>query len=108
MTIIEELMTKQQDEFLDHFARLGVFSKVQTLMGSGMEPEVDVIKSQEDATCSKNLRGNGSCNFTCSTFSLIQLLRSPTIIVNRATRGREGNLTREGISLARLEHLPWA
>lgn len=68
LTIIEELMTKQQDEFLDHFARLGVFSKVQTLMGSGMETEVDVIKSQEDATCSKNLRGNEGCILFAGTF----------------------------------------
>ncbi|XP_037821769.1 E3 ubiquitin-protein ligase Ufd4 isoform X3 [Lucilia sericata] len=35
LTIIEELMSKTQDEFLDHFARLGVFSKVQALI----EPE---------------------------------------------------------------------
>ncbi|XP_036321102.1 E3 ubiquitin-protein ligase Ufd4 isoform X1 [Rhagoletis pomonella] len=35
LNIIEELMSKTQDEFLDHFARLGVFSKVQALM----EPE---------------------------------------------------------------------
>ncbi|XP_055386638.1 E3 ubiquitin-protein ligase Ufd4 isoform X2 [Condylostylus longicornis] len=33
LTIIEELMSKTQDEFLDQFARLGVFSKVQALMG---------------------------------------------------------------------------
>lgn len=58
LTIIEELMSKGQEEFLDHFARLGVFSKVQSLMGSGgVEPEVDVIKSQEDATCSRAVKG---------------------------------------------------
>ncbi|XP_038107081.1 E3 ubiquitin-protein ligase Ufd4 isoform X3 [Culex quinquefasciatus] len=33
LTIIEELMSKTQNDFLDHFARLGVFSKVQALMG---------------------------------------------------------------------------
>lgn len=32
-------MSKTQDEFLDHFARLGVFSKVQALM----EPENEII-----------------------------------------------------------------
>lgn len=48
LTIIEELMTKKQEEFLDHFARLGVFSKVQSLMGSSSDSEVDVIKSQDD------------------------------------------------------------
>ncbi|XP_067621577.1 E3 ubiquitin-protein ligase Ufd4 isoform X2 [Eurosta solidaginis] len=41
LTIIEELMSKTQDEFLDHFARLGVFSKVQALM----EPENEAIDS---------------------------------------------------------------
>lgn len=57
LTIIEELMTKRQEEFLDHFARLGVFSKVQMLMGSGIEPDIDVIKSQEDASCSRTVKG---------------------------------------------------
>ena len=54
LTIIEELMSKRQDEFLDHFARLGVFSKVQTLMRPGCDNEVDIIKSQNEAkTCEK-------------------------------------------------------
>lgn len=54
LTIIEELMSKTHDEFLDHFARLGVFSKVQALMGpSGIESgETDVIKSQEEGAAS--------------------------------------------------------
>lgn len=58
-------MTKRQEEFLDHFARLGVFSKVQALMGSNVETESDVIKSQEDATCSRSPKGkwkNGGRN----------------------------------------------
>lgn len=41
-------MSKKQEEFLDHFARLGVFSKVQALMGSGSDNEGEVIKSQDD------------------------------------------------------------
>ena len=40
-------MSKTQDEFLDHFARLGVFSKVQALMGSNNESDSDVIKSSD-------------------------------------------------------------
>ncbi|XP_017857411.1 PREDICTED: E3 ubiquitin-protein ligase HECTD1 [Drosophila arizonae] len=32
LNIIEELMCKTQEEFIEHFARLGVFSKVQALM----------------------------------------------------------------------------
>lgn len=35
-------MSKTQDVFLDHFARLGVFSKVQTLMGGGVGSNTDV------------------------------------------------------------------
>uniref|UniRef100_A0A1B6DIC7 E3 ubiquitin-protein ligase n=1 Tax=Clastoptera arizonana TaxID=38151 RepID=A0A1B6DIC7_9HEMI len=34
LQIIEDLMTKAQDIFLDHFARLGVFCKVLQLVGS--------------------------------------------------------------------------
>lgn len=33
LQIIQDLMTKAQDIFLDHFARLGVFSKVLQLAG---------------------------------------------------------------------------
>lgn len=40
LTIIEELMNKTQDEFLDHFARLGVFSKVQSLVDSENENDI--------------------------------------------------------------------
>lgn len=36
-------MSKTEDEFLDHFARLGVFSKVQFLMGSETEPTVNTV-----------------------------------------------------------------
>lgn len=46
-------MSKRQDEFLDHFARLGVFSKVQTLMRTGCDNEVDIIKSQNEAKTSE-------------------------------------------------------
>lgn len=47
LVIIEELMSKTQEEFLDNFARLGVFAKVQSLMGSSAETEVDSIKSND-------------------------------------------------------------
>ncbi|XP_018579699.1 E3 ubiquitin-protein ligase Ufd4 isoform X5 [Anoplophora glabripennis] len=33
LSIIQDLMTKSQDIFLDHFARLGIFTKVQGLAG---------------------------------------------------------------------------
>jgi E3 ubiquitin-protein ligase HECTD1 len=51
-------MNKRQEEFLDHFARLGVFSKVQSLMGSNGESDSgDVIKSQDEPTSSKACKG---------------------------------------------------
>lgn len=33
LAIIQDLMVKAQEIFLDHFARLGIFSKVQSLAG---------------------------------------------------------------------------
>lgn len=36
-------MSKTEDEFLDHFARLGVFSKVQFLMGSESDPAINTV-----------------------------------------------------------------
>ncbi|GAB0092249.1 E3 ubiquitin-protein ligase Ufd4 [Sergentomyia squamirostris] len=61
LTIIEELMSKTHDEFLDHFARLGVFSKVQSLMGTPSTVSIvtgeagadnDVIRSQDEGAAS--------------------------------------------------------
>lgn len=43
-------MSKTQDEFLDQFARLGVFSKVQALMG----PENENEKLQTSNTTATN------------------------------------------------------
>lgn len=48
LIIIEEMMSKTKDEFLDHFARLGVFSKVQALIGTTTEVEVEQIKATEE------------------------------------------------------------
>lgn len=42
-------MLKTKNVFLDHFARLGVFSKVQSLMDDGSESEGSVIKSPTDS-----------------------------------------------------------
>lgn len=55
MIVIEELMSKTNDLFLDHFARLGVFSKVQALMGPSSDNDTDVIgsKLQEDGAVGK-------------------------------------------------------
>lgn len=36
-------MSKTEDEFLDHFARLGVFSKVQFLMGSESDQAINTV-----------------------------------------------------------------
>lgn len=45
--IIQDLMVKAQDIFLDHFARLGIFSKVQALAGP---PESQEINEDEQST----------------------------------------------------------
>jgi hypothetical protein len=52
-------MNKRQEEFLDHFARLGVFSKVQSLMGgSSGDSDSDVIKSHDEPpTTSRAAKG---------------------------------------------------
>lgn len=57
LIIIEEMMSKTKDEFLDHFARLGVFSKVQALIGTASEVEVEQIKSQEEQQPAKSSKG---------------------------------------------------
>lgn len=49
MNILEEIMLKTGNEFLDNFARLGVFSKVQALMDDDSESESSVIKSPTDS-----------------------------------------------------------
>jgi hypothetical protein len=49
LQIIEDLMTKAKDIFLDHFARLGVFSKVLQLAG----PQ-DSSMNETQAICKKD------------------------------------------------------
>lgn len=48
--MIQDLMIKGKDEFLEHFARLGVFSKVAALAGPqevAPEPEAESNQSEE-------------------------------------------------------------
>ncbi|XP_046415762.1 E3 ubiquitin-protein ligase HECTD1 isoform X1 [Neodiprion fabricii] len=47
LQMIQDLMVKGKDEFLEHFARLGVFSKVATL---ATEPESETSQSGEEQT----------------------------------------------------------
>lgn len=54
LTIIEELMSKTSDVFLDHFARLGVFSKIHTLIGT-TEEEANFAKTLEERPKEENL-----------------------------------------------------
>ncbi|XP_052130677.1 E3 ubiquitin-protein ligase HECTD1 isoform X3 [Frankliniella occidentalis] len=51
LQIIQDLMEKAQDAFLDHFARLGVFSKVLALVGprDGQDPIVTAVKEEEES-----------------------------------------------------------
>ncbi|XP_062549270.1 E3 ubiquitin-protein ligase Ufd4 isoform X2 [Armigeres subalbatus] len=72
LTIIEELMSKTQNDFLDHFARLGVFSKVQSLMGeNGFSVDGDnndVIKSQDESkTSTQETAAAGSTTASSTT-----------------------------------------
>ena len=48
LQIIQDLMEKAQDAFLDHFARLGVFAKVLALVGprEGQDSIVSAIKEE--------------------------------------------------------------
>lgn len=50
LQMIQDLMIKGKDEFLEHFARLGVFSKVAALAGpqdAAPEPEAESNQSEE-------------------------------------------------------------
>ncbi|XP_076765920.1 ubiquitin fusion-degradation 4-like isoform X7 [Xylocopa sonorina] len=50
LQMIQDLMIKGKDEFLEHFARLGVFSKVAALAGpqeTAPEPEAESNQSEE-------------------------------------------------------------
>jgi hypothetical protein len=50
LQIIQDLMTKAQDIFLDHFARLGVFSKVLQLAGPQDAQELQSNKKDENVS----------------------------------------------------------
>ncbi|XP_067009629.1 E3 ubiquitin-protein ligase HECTD1 isoform X3 [Anabrus simplex] len=48
LQIIQDLMSKAQDIFLDHFARLGVFSKVMQLAGPQEPQDTHINKKDEN------------------------------------------------------------
>lgn len=51
LQMIQDLMVKGKDEFLEHFARLGVFSKVAALAGSletTPEPDIELSATGEE------------------------------------------------------------
>lgn len=50
LQVIQDLMTKAQDIFLDHFARLGVFSKVLQLAGPQDTQESQSNKKDENVS----------------------------------------------------------
>ncbi|XP_015172356.1 PREDICTED: E3 ubiquitin-protein ligase HECTD1 isoform X6 [Polistes dominula] len=53
LQMIQDLMIKGKDEFLEHFARLGVFSKVASLAGpqeTAPEPETEQNQSGQEQT----------------------------------------------------------
>ncbi|XP_058125549.1 E3 ubiquitin-protein ligase Ufd4 isoform X1 [Anopheles coustani] len=101
LTIIEELMSKTQNDFLDHFARLGVFSKVHALMG---EPSFadgndnnDVIKSSSDetkppvaaaavevTTAGQGSSSGGGAGVTLTTTATPSSAAAPTVAVEDA------------------------
>ncbi|EDW64541.1 E3 ubiquitin-protein ligase Ufd4 [Drosophila virilis] len=60
LNIIEELMCKTQEEFLEHFARLGVFSKVQALMDQGDNNSSPQFPSSSSDLCSTQ-KGQAFC-----------------------------------------------
>uniref|UniRef100_A0A182K5I5 E3 ubiquitin-protein ligase n=1 Tax=Anopheles christyi TaxID=43041 RepID=A0A182K5I5_9DIPT len=76
LTIVQELMSKTQNDFLDHFARLGVYTKVQALMG---EPSFDgndnndVIRSTSDdaKSASEAFGGSGVVTVTPGSGSTV-------------------------------------
>lgn len=49
LQICHDLLLKQKETFLDHFARLGIFHKVQSLVGGSVSNEVK-DNEEEDAT----------------------------------------------------------
>lgn len=61
LQIIQDLMEKAQDAFLDHFARLGVFSKVLALVGprESQDPIVTAVKGEVNCLFLK------SCKYIC-------------------------------------------
>jgi E3 ubiquitin-protein ligase HECTD1 len=60
--MIQDLMVKGKDEFLEHFARLGVFSKVGALAGPQDAPPEPEILPSSSSSSSNNGSNNSSNN----------------------------------------------
>ncbi|XP_044749275.1 E3 ubiquitin-protein ligase Ufd4 isoform X2 [Coccinella septempunctata] len=54
LSIIQDLMSKAQELFLDHFARLGIFSKVQTLAGPLESQDAEDNNQNNEENSEKN------------------------------------------------------
>lgn len=70
-------MLKTGNEFLDNFARLGVFSKVQALMDDESEHESSVIKSPTDSDLpapSSSQPSSSAADDTCTKSKLSRIL----------------------------------
>lgn len=127
-------MLKTGTEFLDSFARLGVFSKVQALMDDETEAESSVIKSPTDSdvaatptattsqpsTSSSSLTPADESNTKSMYFwkcfgrflnnfnqNLIDFNEFFNLKRWRSCWGRKRDSARQSLSLAWLEHLPW-
>lgn len=102
MQIIHDLMCKAADAFLDHFARLGIFSKVQLLANSGgqgdEEDEADAAGGQAEST-DNNEGDSGAIDQDAqsgdsSHHSLEDLSRTKELVAGRPYHWREWCIAR--------------
>lgn len=89
-------MLKTKNEFLDHFARLGVFSKVQALMDDGSESESSVIKSPTGSEYASSSLGTVATTSTdeCSSTGDDQSDDAKEILQGKAYHWHEWSICR--------------
>jgi len=107
MQIIHDLMNKAADTFLDHFARLGIFSKVQMLANSaaGQEEEdqadsssgqtTESVDASESAVTTIDLAHDSSTTDSAQHHPLLEdLSRTKELVAGRPYHWREWSIAR--------------
>lgn len=97
LSIIQDLMSKSQEIFLDHFARLGIFTKVQALAGPPEPQEPEETEPPQEGKFNMHLRKyptDCAIFFNLETSETSQIEDAKEILPGKAYHWRDWSICR--------------